>query len=210
MRTRIKICGITSPEDARFCVDAGADALGLNFCPSSPRFITMDRAMEIVACVPSFVSLVGVFVEQSGDEIRRIMERAGLHLAQVYGAEISEIPIVPILRVRRIRSAEDVRALEPMADPVVLVDTYRKDLHGGTGETFDWALVRKVAQKRRIILAGGLTPENVGEAICLVRPYAVDVASGVEYSPGRKDHERVSRFVEAVRTADHEMEGSGV
>jgi phosphoribosylanthranilate isomerase len=209
MRTRIKICGITSPEDARFCVDAGADALGLNFCPASPRFITIDRAMEIVACVPLFVSLVGVFVEQSGEAIRRIMERAGLHLAQVYGAEISEIPIVPILRVRRIRSAEDVRALEAMPDPVVLVDTYREDLHGGTGETFDWALVRKVAQKRRIILAGGLTPENVGEAIRLVRPYAVDVASGVEYSPGRKDHERVSRFVEAVRMSDQEMERSG-
>ncbi|HPO10312.1 MAG TPA: phosphoribosylanthranilate isomerase, partial [bacterium] len=184
---------------------AGADALGLNFYPPSPRSITIDRALEIVACVPSFVCLVGIFVDRTGDEIRRVMERVGLHLAQVHGSEISEIPIVPILRVRRIRSAEDVRALEPMPDPVVLVDTYRRDLHGGTGETFDWTLVREVARKRRIILAGGLTPENVGEAIRLVRPYAVDVAGGVEYSPGQKDPERVSRFVDAVRNADSEL-----
>ncbi|MFH1742160.1 MAG: phosphoribosylanthranilate isomerase [bacterium] len=203
--TRIKICGITSQEDALLCVQAGADALGLNFYAPSPRYITVSRAREIVAAVPPFVFLVGLFVDEDLSEVQRIMDETGLHIAQFHGTESPEILRRygrPTIKAFRIQSAEDLKAMKDFNAAAFLLDTYRKGLPGGTGKTFDWHLAQDAARENRVILAGGLTPENVGEAIRLVRPFAVDVASGVESSPGKKDPDLVHRFVEAVREAD--------
>ena len=206
--TRIKICGITSPEDALLCVDAGADALGLNFYPPSPRYITVSRAREIVAAVPPFVFLVGLFVDEDLSEVQRIMDETGLHIAQFHGSESPEVLERygrPAIKAFRIQRAEDLKPMKDFPAATFLLDTYYKGLPGGTGETFDWDLAQGAARENRIILAGGLTPENVADAIRLVRPFAVDVASGVEPSPGKKDPSLVHRFVEAVREADCEL-----
>lgn len=210
--TRIKICGVTSVADALLCVEAGADALGLNFYAPSPRCVPLARAREIAAAVPPFVFLVGVFVDEDPTEVRRIVDTAGLHIAQFHGSESPKALEEygrPAIKALRIRCAEDISAMEDFEAAAFLLDTYRKGLPGGTGERFDWDLAREVARERRIILAGGLTPANVGDAIRTVRPYAVDVASGVESSPGEKDPDLVRRFVDSVRETDRDLLPSG-
>jgi len=195
--------------DALLCVEFGADALGLNFYPGSPRYVPLGRAREIAAGVPPFVCLVGVFVDEAPAEVRRVMDAAGLHIAQFHGSEPPEILREygrPAIKAFRIQSAEDLKAIDDYTVAAFLLDAYRKDVPGGTGEKFDWELARGVARQKRVVLAGGLTPENVTDAIRTVRPYAVDVASGVESSPRKKDADLVFRFVESVRQADREQE----
>lgn len=199
--TAIKICGITRAEDAEAAVEFGADALGFVLWPSSPRRATLDAVREVVRRLPPFVTPVAVFVDPSTDDIERAAD-AGVRLAQVHGS----VPVwttgrnpLPVLRAVHL-SASGAAAIEPpVGDHTVLLDAHDPVQHGGTGKTVDWSRARAVAAVRRVVLAGGLTPVNVGEAIQTVRPYAVDVASGVEREPGIKDPVKLRAFINVVR-----------
>ena len=215
---RIKICGVTSAADARLSAEAGADAIGLNFFSGSPRRVTLEAAREIAAAVPRHVCKVGVFVNASADEIRHTFADVLLDLVQLHGDEPPELleSLRGVPTMRAFRLGEDVagdlaaaggyleachrlRAVPRM----VLVDAARAGHYGGTGATVNWQLVnegRRHLAGAPLVLAGGLTSENVAAAIATVRPWAVDTASGVEDSPGRKSPERVAAFVaEATR-----------
>jgi len=205
MRTRIKICGITRLEDALAAVAAGADALGFVFHPASPRYVEPEQAREIIRSLPPLVTAVGVFVNRGIEEVRRIAAECGLHVLQFHGDESPEYcgwfgqPVIKALRVRGAASLEGFRAYRVAA---VLLDAYDPRAEGGTGRAFDWDLARQVAPVRPLILAGGLTPENVSRGVETVRPYGVDVSTGVESRPGRKDADKIRAFVEAVQRAD--------
>jgi len=196
--TAVKICGITRLDDAEVAVALGANALGFVLWPASPRHTTAAAAGEIIRRLPPFVTPVGVMVNPSADEIARAAH-VGLRLAQIHGTVPAGPVRLPLLRAVHL-SAHGGDAIEPDADDdTVLLDANDPVRHGGTGQTVDWTRARAVAAKRRIVLAGGLTPENVREAILAVRPYAVDVASGVESTPGVKDHELLRRFIAAAK-----------
>jgi phosphoribosylanthranilate isomerase len=200
---RIKICGVTRAEDALAAVRLGADALGFNFWPGSRRHLNSAVAREIIALLPPFVTSVGVFVNQPEGEMRAIAAEAGIQVFQLHGDEPPELcarlplPVVKAIPVDQVRSLSRLLSYEVSA---FLLDTPSRG-YGGSGEPFDWSLAEGVSEVAPVILAGGLTPENVAEAIRAVRPYAVDVASGVESSPGVKDMDKMSRFVSAVRKA---------
>ncbi|MCY3620522.1 MAG: phosphoribosylanthranilate isomerase [Gammaproteobacteria bacterium] len=203
-RTRVKICGVTTPSDARAAADAGADAVGINFHPPSPRSVGPLMAAEIAAALPPFVAAVGVFVDPDVDRVRRILDRVRLDALQFCGDESAEFCRtfgLPYIKVAAMAPDLDFAAYEtryPDAQ-AFLLDTHDDDLAGGTGRPFDWSTWPD--SDRRLILAGGLGPDNVAVAISALQPYAVDVASGVEGDvKGRKDAELVRRFVEeAVR-----------
>ncbi len=198
--TAIKICGITRREDAEAAVAFGANALGFVLWPASPRHTTTAAVAAIVRHLPPFVTPVGVFVNPSADDLAGAAD-SGLRLAQVHGLVPAGVLRLPGLRAVRLSATGD--AIEPnVDDDTVLLDAHDPVRHGGTGQTVDWTRARAVAAKRRIVLAGGLTPLNVREAIAMVRPYAVDVASGVEATPGIKDHLRLRAFMDAVRGND--------
>ena len=205
-RVAVKICGITTAEDARMAAAAGADAIGFVFWPKSPRAVDAATARAIAAVLPPFVLRVGVFVDASPEEMRRVADEVGLDMVQLHGQEPPEdVARAPRRAVKAIRVGPGFRAEEALrydgTAAALLVDTLADGAGpGGTGHTFDWSLVRPVrAGTPFLVLAGGLTPENVGEAIAAVRPDAVDVSSGVESSPGRKDPAKVRAFVDAVR-----------
>jgi phosphoribosylanthranilate isomerase len=207
-RTRVKICGITSPEDALAAVEAGADAIGLVFA-ESPRRVDPAWARRIVADVPPYVSRVGVFVDEAPDAVAGAVRRVGLDTVQLHGRETPEecagydCRVVKALRVDAGFSSTDV---EPYRGcDAVLLDTYSSSAAGGTGACFDWTLCREVPDDIPFVLAGGLDPMSVGEAVRVARPYAVDVSSGVERQPGEKDATKMSAFVAAVRAADTEL-----
>lgn len=196
--TAIKICGITRAEDAALAVDLGANALGFVLWSESPRHATIAGAAEIVRALPPFVTAVGVFVNPSADDLARAAD-AGLRLAQVHGVVPGGLLALPVIRAVHL-SAEVADGIEPdVSDDTVLLDAHDPVRHGGTGKTVDWTRARAIAARRRIVLAGGLTPLNVRDAIATVRPYAVDVASGVEARPGVKDHELLRRFITAAK-----------
>jgi phosphoribosylanthranilate isomerase len=205
MSTIVKICGITSPADGLEAVAAGADAIGLMFYEKSPRYITLDTATKIVRELPSSVFRIGVFVNASEDHVHRAIKECGLHMAQFHGDESPEFcrqfPVMTI-KAFRIQDADSLLALRSYPTDAWLLDAYTSDKLGGTGARFDWDLAVE-AQKmgRPIFLAGGLTPENVAEAVRKVRPYAVDVSSGVESAPGKKDPAKMRAFIQAVKTA---------
>jgi phosphoribosylanthranilate isomerase len=204
--TRIKICGITSPGDARAAVDSGADAIGLVFYPDSPRAVTAARAAQIVAAVAPFVSVVGLFVDEPAAGIRRILEAVPLDLIQFHGAEpaaFCEQFQRPWLKALRVRQETDLVAhcAEYRTARAILLDSWQEGLPGGTGRTFDWSLAQ-LELTLPVVLAGGLDDGNVGEAIARLRPAAVDVSGGVEQSPGHKDAVKIKRFIAAVRAAD--------
>lgn len=199
-RVRVKICGITNEEDALAAVEAGADAVGFIFYERSPRFVQPDRVRQIVSALPPFVATVGVFVNEAADRINETIRVCGLSAAQLHGDESPEYctTITGVwIKAFRVQDASwrEVAAKYPVQ--AVLLDTYAPDKYGGTGRTFDWNLVS--GSPLPIILSGGLNPENVAEAIRQACPYAVDTSSGVEREPGRKDHDRVRAFVEAVK-----------
>lgn len=201
--TRVKMCGMTRPEDARAAAKAGASAIGLVFWPGSPRAVTRVQARAIVAALPNGVPAVGVFVNQPADEINACIDAAGLFAVQLHGDE----PVELIARLRRpvVRALTLARADEMASLPetvTVLLDAHDPARRGGTGTTIDWDAARTLAARRKIVLAGGLTPENVGDAIARVRPWAVDVSSGIETAPGVKDHARIEAFMAAARAAD--------
>lgn len=203
---RVKICGITSREDAWAAVEAGADALGFIFVKGTPRYIEPEAAAAIAAQMPPFLVTAGVFVDRTPEEIERIVSASGLSLAQLHGnespAECRRLR-VPFVKAIRVQSERDLEALRiyPQAR-AFLLDTYVADRPGGTGRTFSWEIAAKAARQARVILSGGLTPDNVALAVAQVRPYAVDVCSGVEAHPGRKDHRKVREFIEQARKAD--------
>ena len=203
--TRVKICGITSAEDAAAAVDAGADALGVVFAPGTPRYVAPDAAAEILAAVPPLVATVGVFVDHPLEDVLRIISVLGLHAVQLHGQEPAaysrRIP-VPVIRALRVRDAASLHPLETYPAHAFLLDAYVEGLPGGTGTPISWDLALRAKGGKPVILSGGLRPETVAQAVRLVRPYGVDVSSGVEASPGRKDHRKVREFIVNVRQAD--------
>jgi phosphoribosylanthranilate isomerase len=212
---RIKICGITSVEDALLAAEAGADAIGLNFYERSPRYVTTERAKEICLALPAGVAKVGVFVNSLPKGIAAMAERVGLDVIQLHGDEgpdflgsLGKLPVIKAFRCRE-STLNSVRAFltlcpEPSFPIAVLLDAHAPGSYGGTGQVLDW---RRLQAERHqllglpLILAGGLTPQNVAEAIRVARPDAVDTASGVEVSPGKKDPAKVRAFISAAKGA---------
>jgi phosphoribosylanthranilate isomerase len=203
MKTRVKICGITNLADAQVAVEAGADALGFNFYEKSPRFVSLKTAAAISKQLPPFVMRVGVFVDAEPDFVLRAIGEVGLTMLQFHGDEPPEFCTQfgrMSMKAFRIRDSESLKEIPKYETDAYLLDAYSAEARGGTGEKFNWDLAVE-AQKfgKPIFLAGGLTPENVADAIRKVQPFGVDVSSGVEKSPGKKDAAKVRAFVKAVR-----------
>lgn len=205
--TRVKICGITNREDAKCCADCGADAIGFVFA-DSPRRVTPTQARDIMSRLEPFVTGVGVFVDEPAEEVRRTLEMTGCSVAQLHGDEpptyIESLAPYGVVKAIRVDGSLDDALLNGYKGArAVLLDTYVPGLAGGTGRRSDTRLAAKLAREGwRVIVAGGLTAANVAEVVASVRPYGVDVSSGVESAPGRKDHGQVARFIAAVRAAD--------
>jgi len=207
MQVRVKICGITNAQDAQKAVALGADAIGLVFFPPSPRFVTFAQAVEITRQLPPFVTIVGLFVDADAQTIARAIASVPLNLLQFHGEEHAADCAMHGLRwIKAVRMREDVDLDAATARyhqaAGLLLDAYRPGVPGGTGETFDWDRIPQ-RMASRIVLAGGLTPGNVAQAIAHVRPYAVDVSGGVEAEPGRKDAAKMAAFIRGVRRAEH-------
>jgi phosphoribosylanthranilate isomerase len=200
---KIKICGITKLEDALACVDYGADAIGFVFA-ESPRKIDKFRCKEIISRLPPFITTVGLFANQSREEVKDIIEFCPFDVFQFHGDELPEFCLnfnKRIIKAFRIFDQNDIKLLDNYNVSAYLLDSYDSKKLGGTGKTFNWGLIKGLKNKR-IILAGGLNPDNVCEAIRKCLPYGVDVSSGVETSPGIKDHKKIKKFIEAVRQND--------
>jgi phosphoribosylanthranilate isomerase len=205
METRVKICGITNLADALAAVAAGADALGLNFYEGSPRHVSMKTAVEISKQIPQFVMRAGVFVNADEDLVTRAIGECSLSLLQFHGDEPPEFCAqfgLMSMKAFRIRDVESLKELPRFQTDAYLLDAFSPEARGGTGEKFNWDLAVE-AQKfgKPVFLAGGLTPENVANAVRKVRPFGVDVSSGVESSPEKKDHAKIRAFIAAVRAA---------
>jgi phosphoribosylanthranilate isomerase len=216
---RVKICGITKPQDALAVAESGADAIGLNFYPPSARFVELDTAKAIIEMLPKEVKRIGLFVNATLDQVRETYAALDLDAVQLHGDEspemLAELPDIPIIRALRL-SEEGIdpvhRYLRALADhgvtpKALILDSYQKDLYGGTGKTANWPEAARYYQPEQetplppLILAGGLTPENVAEAVRAVGPYGVDTAGGVESAPGVKSAEKVCEFVRNAREA---------
>ena len=200
---RVKVCGISDPASGVVAAEAGADAIGLIFAPSR-RWVTVERAREIVAALPPFVSKVGVFVDETRERIAEAVEAVGLDTVQLHGSETPEFASsmrLPVLKAIRVRDADSLAGLADYRVTAFLLDTYDPEILGGTGRTFDWSLAAGAAVHHRILLSGGLRPDNVVEALDCVRPYGVDVSGGVE-TAGAKDHGKIREFVRLVRAWD--------
>ena len=198
-RPKVKICGLTDPGQAKAIAELGADALGFILYPKSPRYIEPDRLAALLLELPPFVKTVGVFVDEPLDMLVEIMRSTGLNLAQLHGAESPEYAHeltrqgIPWIKALRVGSAKDLEGLAAYGNGYFLLDAKSEKGMGGTGETFDWSLAKEAAQKYRIILAGGLSPDNLAQAITQVSPYGLDISSGVEVSPGVKDLDKVAQ-----------------
>lgn len=196
---KVKICGITCLEDALTAVDAGADALGFVFFPASPRHVSPEQAAEIIRALPPFVQTVGLFVNEDPPTVNTIADRCGLDIIQLHGEETPAYCTAirrRVLKAFRVRDRHTLDSLPQYHVAGYLLDAWSPAAQGGTGQTFNWDIAAEAVQSgRRIILAGGLTPENIAESICQVRPYGVDVSSGVEYAPGRKDADKIRTFI---------------
>jgi phosphoribosylanthranilate isomerase len=203
MSTIVKICGITSVADALAAAEAGADALGLMFYEASPRYLQMKAAVEIARELPPFVIKVGVFVNASEETVLRAIGECGLSIAQFHGDESPEFCAqFPVMTMKafRIRDKESLRAVSNYKTDAWLLDAYVPNKLGGTGAVFNLDLAIEARKLGRpIFLAGGLTPETVGEAVRRVQPYGVDVSSGVESAPGKKDHAKMRAFIKAAK-----------
>jgi phosphoribosylanthranilate isomerase len=211
METKVKICGLTSVSDALAAAAAGADMIGLMFYKDSPRHITLPQAVEISRALPPFVLRVGVFVNPEADLVLRAIAECGLNLLQFHGDEPSDFCTqfgLMSVKALRVKDAESLKDLERYQTDAFLLDAHSKAGFGGTGEKFNWDLAVAAKQcGKPIFLAGGLTPENVAAAVRQVKPFAVDVSSGVEFAPGRKDQDKIQAFVTAVRIAEQKPGG---
>jgi phosphoribosylanthranilate isomerase len=200
----VKICGLTTVADTLRCIEAGADAIGLNFWPQSPRSIDLATARTIVEAAGDRVQLVGVFVDFSVAQIREILMETGIEWAQLHGQETPQQVAELLPRAYKAIGVKDrctIALARTYPGEHLLLDASVPGLPGGTGRTFDWAVAAEVARERKLTLAGGLEPSNVAEAIEMVNPFRVDVASGVESEPGKKDPDLVRSFIEAAKTA---------
>lgn len=199
-----KVCGITNPGDARVAAEAGADAIGLIFA-DSPRKVNAEEARAVSIALPENVLKVGVFVNAAPEEVLRTACEVGLDLAQLHGDETPETVAairsagLPVMKAFRVRSAEALGALERYEADLFMLDAWSARTRGGTGETFDWRLAKSVKGRDNIVVSGGLTPENVREAVEFFEPYGVDASSSLEERPGKKSDERVRRFVRAAK-----------
>ena len=212
MTVRIKICGITTADDAEAVGELGADFIGLNFYSRSPRYISQSRVADVLRAIPTSVEPVALFVNEPLGHVERSVRAIGIRTAQVHGGHM-EIPrpairVIPAFPVRDKDSLNHITAYLALLDSAhaalpaaILGDAHLSGMHGGTGQTAPWHLLAEFKPGVPLILAGGLTPENVAEAIRIVRPWGVDVASGVESAPGRKDPEKLRRFIENARAA---------
>jgi len=203
---KVKICGITNVEDAAVAVEAGADAVGFVFHRKSPRAVEPALVKQIVATLPPLVTPVGVFVNEDVATVRVIMDNCGLALAQLHGDETAaycQELARPVMKALRLKDRGTFLALAEFQGRAgvrgFILDSFSENAYGGTGEVTDWGLAAEAAKSATIVLAGGLTPENVAEAIRTVHPYGVDVSSGVESVPGKKDHGKVRAFLQAVQ-----------
>lgn len=203
--TRIKICGITSPEDALTAVEAGADALGFVFYKESPRHIFPEEAARIINLLPPFVQAVGLFVNEAPEIVNKISRNCRLGLVQLHGDETPDYCKMIEQRVMKAFRIRSLTCLDPITDYRLsgcLLDAYSPAAFGGTGKRFNWEIAcEAMIRGHRIVLAGGLTPDNVAEAIRQVKPYAVDVSSGVEVAPGKKDVDKVREFIRNAKEA---------
>jgi phosphoribosylanthranilate isomerase len=200
---KVKICGITRLEDALAAARLGADALGFNFWPRSRRYVSPAQARAMVRRLPAFVTAVGVFVDPTREEVLRAIDQAGIVVAQLHGDEPPELCAslpVPVVKGIRLAGPQSLAQLAAYEVQAFLLDAPSAG-YGGSGTTCDWSLAAAVARELAIVLAGGLGPDNVAEAVRAVRPWAVDVASGVESAPGVKDEERMRRFIEQAKEA---------
>lgn len=198
---KVKICGITNLEDALAAVDYGADALGFVFFEKSPRNVTLETAGEIISCLPPFVTTVAVFVNEDPARIKEIMRSAGIDVLQLHGDEPSEACGIwhTVVRALRVKDFTDLKPLEIYRASAFLLDAYSPGQFGGTGQIFNWDIAVEAKRFGRIILSGGLNPENVEKAVKRVRPYAVDVSSGVEKKKGKKDLKKMKEFIEKAK-----------
>lgn len=203
MSVKVKICGITSVADGVAAAEAGADMIGLMFYERSPRNISVATAAEISRALSPFIVKVGVFVNPTGDAVLRAIGECGVTLLQFHGEETPEFCAqfgVMSMKAFRVRDAGSLLALPNYQTDAYLLDAYSPDAHGGTGAKFNWDLAIEAKKLGRpIFLAGGLTPENIGAAVQKVQPFGVDVSSGVESAPGKKDHTKIQSFIKAVR-----------
>ena len=202
-RVRVKICGIASLDEARCAIDLGADALGFNFWPKNPRFIAPERAAEIIAALHPFTTSVGVFVDETLDRIKEIVSTAGINAVQLHGDESPEfcrgLQGVKLIKALRVTGDFDAACAAKYPVNAILLDSSVRGMYGGTGERFDWRIAVEAKRYAPIILAGGITIDNVKDAIAAVSPMAVDVCSGVEAEPGRKDLSMMKAFMAEVQ-----------
>jgi phosphoribosylanthranilate isomerase len=201
---RVKICGITNLDDAHHAVACGADALGFVFYPGSPRFVNPDTARRIIAELPPLVTTVGLFVNEPPARIREMVDFCGLNTVQLHGDEEPDqccYPPCRVIKALRLRGDMQSGLFAAYKVSALLLDAFVPNQFGGTGHRCDWAKAAAVASQHRVILAGGLNPENVAEAVRQVHPYGVDVSSGVEEKPGQKDPEKVARFIRMAKEA---------
>ncbi len=201
---KVKVCGITNPKDACLAACSGADAIGLVFA-ESPRNVSVEEAQEIAAALPAGVLKVGVFVNEGPEEVLRIAREVGLDYAQLHGDETPETVTflreggVKVMKALRVRDEGSLAAMKSYGADLVMLDAWSEQARGGTGERFDWALAKSLKGRGNIVVSGGLGPENVREAISFFEPYGVDASSSLEEAPGKKNEERVRRFVSAAK-----------
>ena len=201
---RVKICGITNIGDARHASACGADALGFVFYPGSPRFVNPDMARRIIADLPPLVTTVGLFVNEPPARIREMVEFCGLDTVQLHGDEEPDqcsYPPCRVIKALRLKEQMDDSVFSSYQVAALLLDAYVPDRFGGTGQQCNWEQAALIAVQQRVILAGGLNPENIAEAVRQVRPYGVDVSSGVEREPGQKDPDKVVSFIRMAKEA---------
>ena len=208
MTVRLKVCGVTSLEDARAAIDCGAEYLGFNFYAKSPRYIEPPSARAIIERLPDDIICVGVFVNESRPEdVAEILRASGARMAQLHGDESPDycagVGAERVIKALRVGDDFDPRRVLDYPASAILLDAFDAKLYGGTGKTANWAIAREAAELTRIFLAGGLSPDNIVEAICAVEPFAVDVNSGVESAPGRKDASKLRRLKEEMERTLH-------
>ena len=202
--TKVKICGITNLEDALAACDHGADALGFVFSRKSPRYIEPEKTAEIIDALPPFVTPVALFVNEPESKVWDVLNVTGINVVQFHGEESPDYVSsfgMRIIKAIRVKNEESLNAATRYDTSAILLDAWSPEAYGGTGKRFDWDILRKISIGSRIILAGGLNPENAAYAVKLVKPYGVDVSSGVEISPGKKDHAKIKAFISNVKSA---------
>jgi phosphoribosylanthranilate isomerase len=205
-RVRVKICGVRTLAEAEAAVEAGADALGFNFWPKSPRYIPPDEASRIVAGLPALVNSIGVFVNEELDRVREIVSQVGLDGGQLHGEETPryclDLQPTKVIKAFRVGEDFDLNTIRDYTVSAILLDAKVEGQYGGTGRRFSWDLAIEAKRRAPVILAGGITIDNVAEAITSVRPFAIDVCSGVESEPGRKDLNKMRDFMKEVARAN--------